>query len=176
MGSFCTLSMEDNSHMRPLHAERHYPACDSFSPAHQQTTFRASTFRLQTSPGQQRWSLSSRQPQLREYISTHVAVNSFLLSDEGSNSNRARSVKQPGSAKASAPSSSKSSSLDLSLTYTSVGSWEDSGFVPIITVGSVFALAEERWASLLTHISHLVGAVVAGSLCPADGCLMIAWV
>lgn len=151
MGSFRTRSMEHNCHMRPIHAGLHHSACESFSPVHQQTTFRASTFRLQTSPEQQRLIACSRQPQLREHNSTHeaavphrVAVTSFSLGDAGSSSSRASSAKQPGSANASAPSSSRSSMLDFDLTYTYVENWKDSGFVPTITVGSVFTLTKER--------------------------------
>ena len=152
MGSFRTRSMEDNCQIRPIHAGPDNSACESFSPVHQQTTFRASKFRLQTSSEQQRWIACSRQPQLREHISTHeaavphrVAVTSFSLGDAGSSSSsRASSAKQPGSAKASVPSSSKSSMIDFDLTYTYVENWKDSGFVPTITVGSVFTLTEER--------------------------------
>ena len=146
--------------MRPKYAECHYSASACSSRAHQQTTFTAFTFRLQRY-GQQRWAFSSRQPQFRKRLSAleaavphKVAVTRFSLGDAGSRSNRARSAKQPGLAKASAPSSSRGSEPDVCLTYGLIENWADSGFVPIITAGSVFTVAEERWAPLLTHISR----------------------
>ena len=151
--------MEDNSHMRPVHAGCLYSACEPSSPARQQTTFTVSAFCLQTSSVQQRWAPSSRQPQLRKHLSTleaavphEVIVTSFSLSDAGSSSNRTSSAKQPGSAKASAPSSRRSSRPDFTLSCVIDKKCGDSGILPVITVGSVFTLAEERWA-LLTHIS-----------------------
>ena len=139
--------MKDNSHMQPMHAECHYSACKCFCPAHQQTTFTASTFRLQTSSGQQRWPPSGRQPQFWKHSSTSEAavphkeaVTSFSLGDAGSSSNRASSAKQPGSAKGSAPSSSRSSRPDFTMCCVLDKNLGDSGIVPVITVGSVFTL------------------------------------